>query len=72
MPDRALLAHWKEADDQASRAEKELKAQFDAYAAGTGPRPDMALVLQSKLLRAAATELLNEYIEATGQQLAQR
>jgi hypothetical protein len=64
MPDRALFAAWQEAHEEASRAERDLNARFDAYAAGQGPEPELSLVIHARLLRAAATELLNKYIEA--------
>lgn len=62
-----LFEIWKQADEKARKAELELRAEFTAFEQGTGPEPKLDRVLQVKLLRASATELLDKYIRSAGE-----
>jgi hypothetical protein len=67
VPDKQLFEKWKQADETARTAESELRDQFAGYEQGTGPEPTLDRVLQVKLLRAAASELLDKYIRTAGE-----
>ncbi|MGE4241085.1 hypothetical protein [Ramlibacter sp.] len=66
MPDRALFDTWKIADEEARRAEAELKERLAAFEEGREPQPRISRVLEVKLKRARATELLDKYIRTAG------
>ena len=67
MPDKQLFEKWKQADEKARVAESELRDEFAGFERGTGAEPTLDRVLQVKLLRASATELLDKYIRTAGE-----
>jgi hypothetical protein len=67
MPNRELFDAWRQADADASSAERDLKERFAAYERGEGPEPLPNQAMEVKLLRAAAMQLLDRYIRAAGE-----
>jgi hypothetical protein len=67
VPDKQLFDNWKQADEKARQAETDLRHEFAGFEHGNGPQPTIDRVLQVKLLRAAATELLDKYIRTAGE-----
>lgn len=67
MPDQKLFETWKQADEKARAAEAQLREEFSRFEQGTGPEPTLDRVLQVKLLRSSASELLDKYIRTAGE-----
>jgi hypothetical protein len=67
VPDQKLFERWKQADEKARAAEAGLREDFSRFEQGAGSEPTLERVLQVKLLRASASELLDKYIRTAGE-----